>query len=284
MSMALFKKAIDDIVKAFGYVETIWFTSQGEPLLHPNICEMVAYAHSNNAVKTSRIITNGLLLTNEMSEGLIESGLSYITFSIYGLSDEDYKKHCNTNVSFDKLVEQIRFFSKSRKETIIDVKVIDYIVKTHKEREKFHLLFEPVGDIVRIDNLYAEATPLIDFNSFAEEETQKYNKSIESLSEKSICHFPFYNMSVTLDGDVTVCCHKDRNIIGNIYNSRLKDIWDNQSFHFQRKMLEGVKKASKDCVDCTFFYTQRQKEDVLDHAAEICKKRYDDIILKRAGK
>jgi hypothetical protein len=84
-------------------------------------------------------------------------------------------------------------------------------------------------------------------------------------------------MTITFDGNVTPCCRKDCNFLANINGASLKDIWNNQFFKFQRKMLNGVKEASKACADCTDFFVQMKKEDMLENSADICRKRYDSI-------
>ena len=54
----------------------------GEPLMHPDVAEIVAYAgrHSNTSV-----VTNGFLLRNEVIEKLNEAGLNNLTVSIDAL-------------------------------------------------------------------------------------------------------------------------------------------------------------------------------------------------------
>jgi len=60
------------------------FWGFGEPLLHPDIVEMVSLAKGLGA--STDLITNGLLLTRELAERLVEAGLDRLTVSIDGVS------------------------------------------------------------------------------------------------------------------------------------------------------------------------------------------------------
>jgi len=67
---------------------TVSFSGFGEPLSHPNIAEMVRQAKACGA--TVELITNGTLLTGEMSRLLIGAGLDVLWVSLDGASPESY--------------------------------------------------------------------------------------------------------------------------------------------------------------------------------------------------
>lgn len=61
---------------------SVAFWGIGEPLLHPNIVEMIALA-KGLGVETE-LITNGLLLTQPIAQGLVHAGLDRLTVSVDG--------------------------------------------------------------------------------------------------------------------------------------------------------------------------------------------------------
>jgi MoaA/NifB/PqqE/SkfB family radical SAM enzyme len=67
----------------------IFFGGYGEPLSHPDIVTMIQLARKSKA-KTS-LITNGTLLSQEMSEALLEAGLDMLWVSIDGAKPESYQ-------------------------------------------------------------------------------------------------------------------------------------------------------------------------------------------------
>ncbi len=67
-------------------LQTVAFWGLGEPLLHPDIVEMVALAGELGA--RTELITNGLLLDQGMAEGLVQAGLGTLVISVDGASPE----------------------------------------------------------------------------------------------------------------------------------------------------------------------------------------------------
>lgn len=87
MSMATYRRLMDGL-RAIPSVQNVTFWGFGEPLLHPDIVEMVALAKGLGA--RTEIITNGVLLSEAKARGLIEAGLDSIVVSVDGVSAEGY--------------------------------------------------------------------------------------------------------------------------------------------------------------------------------------------------
>lgn len=62
----------------------------GEPLLHPELAEMIAYAKSVG-IPSVEFNTNAALLTAEKAEAVIEAGLDQIVFSLDGVDAATYE-------------------------------------------------------------------------------------------------------------------------------------------------------------------------------------------------
>lgn len=81
MAMATYRRLVEGLRDAPA-LQSIAFWGLGEPLLHPDIVEMVALAGELGA--RTELITNGLLLGAEMAEGLILAGLDTLVLSVDG--------------------------------------------------------------------------------------------------------------------------------------------------------------------------------------------------------
>ena len=103
LGIGLIKRTIDD-VSALN-IPKIHFYG-GEPLLHSDIIEMVAYASKKNVFST--LGTNGTILTQEITNELYSAGLRHIAISVYGV-DEEYNNYVGCSDKFEKLDSNIKY-------------------------------------------------------------------------------------------------------------------------------------------------------------------------------
>jgi MoaA/NifB/PqqE/SkfB family radical SAM enzyme len=87
MSGKTFDRIIEGL-NSFSPKPTVFFGGFGEPLFHPKIVNMVARAKALGT--TVELITNGTLLTQEMSRQLIGAGLDMLWVSLDGATPESY--------------------------------------------------------------------------------------------------------------------------------------------------------------------------------------------------
>lgn len=87
MEAATYRRLIDGL-RDVPSLRRVAFWGFGEPLLHPQIAEMVALAKELGA--QTELITNGLLLNEGMAAGLVSSGLDTLVISVDGASPEAY--------------------------------------------------------------------------------------------------------------------------------------------------------------------------------------------------
>ncbi|NPV75365.1 MAG: radical SAM protein [Anaerolineae bacterium] len=87
MEMAVFDRVMAGLA-SFDPLPSVFFGGYGEPLSHPAILEMIRRAKALGA--KVELITNGTLLSKEISKALIEIGLDTLWVSIDGASPESY--------------------------------------------------------------------------------------------------------------------------------------------------------------------------------------------------
>lgn len=277
MSWDIYAKIIDDIKKSGERLKMLRFAAIGEPLLHPQIAEMVSYAHKNDVADSIDIVTNGAMLTRELSDALIKAGLSRLRISLEGLSCEDYLKHTSAKIDFQLLVENIKYFYYKCKNTQTEVyiKIIDYMVQNKEQQDIFWNLFSPISDNIAIEHL----TPTIeeiDYNKVSHGMKTDKPQNGDYLIESKICSQPFYMMQINPDGNVVPCCSmKYPCVLGNIKTENLQDIWRGDKYRgFQRNMLHGVETATEVCGKCNLYIYDMHAEDRLDEDALRLKNMY----------
>lgn len=85
-------KLIDEICEyGRGYTQHVRYTSEGEPLVHPNCYDMLDYAVRNSGCLVS-LTTNGTILNEKRIRKLLASGLHMIDVSIDAFHPETYAK------------------------------------------------------------------------------------------------------------------------------------------------------------------------------------------------
>lgn len=112
------KKAIEGAIQ-IGAGSCLFFG--GEPLLRPDLCEMVTYA-ANLGLQT-RVDTNGILLDRKMARMLKRSGLHWVHVSIDSPCAEIHDRLRGVKGCFEKAVQGIR----SSREAGLFVQVSTYI-------------------------------------------------------------------------------------------------------------------------------------------------------------
>lgn len=276
MSMELFHKIVNDIKRTGKNIKMLRFAAIGEPLLHPKIAEMVAYAKQEKIADSIDIVTNAALLTHELSDKLIEAGLSRLRISLEGLSNEDYQKHSSVKLDFEKLIDNIQYFYEHSKETKIYIKIIDYMVQKEERKEKFKKIFSSIAHDIAIEHL----TPTIkeiDYDKLSNGMKTNKPQNGEVLQESQICPQPFYMMQINPDGNVVPCCSmKYPCILGNAKVEEIQKIWKGEAYNkFRRELLGGVKNIDeKVCSECKLYLYDMHKEDKLDKEVERLRELY----------
>ena len=112
LDFQIFKDTIDGLVE-LGDCEEIQIGGGGEPLLHPNIHEMIGYVKENNL--SCKLITNFCQITHEQLDNLIDVGLDDILINISAGTHKLYTETRRVNKKvWDKLLSNINYIIKNR--------------------------------------------------------------------------------------------------------------------------------------------------------------------------
>lgn len=90
LDVAIHTKMVDEVRQyAQGHTQYIRYTSNGEPLVHPAIYDMLDYAVKNSGVFVT-LTTNGTIMNEKRIEKLLASGLHMVDISIDAFLPETY--------------------------------------------------------------------------------------------------------------------------------------------------------------------------------------------------
>jgi radical SAM protein with 4Fe4S-binding SPASM domain len=234
MDFKLFKKIIDE---AKDYVFDVNLFHRGEPLIHPQIVEMIEYACKNN-IKT-RIHTNGSLLTRELSRKLITAGLNLISFSFDGYTKVTYEKN-RVGAAYENTLGNIIDFLKIKKELnsrtpFTNLQVMEFDEKISQkqfqiQKEKFIKNFENLP----LDKLVIRAP----HNWGGLLNIEGVGKADRKKTKFMACTFPWYSLTIFYDGKVHLCPQDfyGELPIGDVNKDSIETIFNND-------IMQGIRRS-----------------------------------------
>ncbi len=274
MSLELMERIIKqskDFPHKYKVVEMFSF---GESLCNPNLEKMIAMVKESEVAEKINFTTNGLLITKERADKIVESGVDIIRISLQGLDAETYWNICKVKVDFEAFIDNLRYLYENKGNTSIRMKIADTAIANVPEGEKrFKEIFGSIADSIFVEKII----PMYADVDYGDIDSRIYEHAIngrENISQKEIhtvCNRPFYRLRVAADGKVTAACCDIPNdfYYGSIYEDNLINIWNGEKRRALLKMqLEGKRFLHPVCKKCTIPNDITTEADILDPWAE----------------
>lgn len=260
MTFATFKKAIDGCKNFEQKLKCILFCSYGEPLLNPDIVKMVKYASDSGISERIEIVTNGYMLTNKISDELIDAGLTALRISLQGLDADSYKKMSQININYEEFTNQIKYFynKKQGKNCTLFVKIVDAALN-HYAAEIFYNTFRDFTDLMYIEHIFKQHEE-VDYSKVTDKISDTKN-DFKNLNV-AICPYPFYSINIYADGTIHNCHERKYSTIGNVADVSVYEAWNSKSTKLFFINLLGEKTAF--CKKCNLAKGLIKKQDVID--------------------
>lgn len=275
MDMDLFRKIVGD-VQAMGKLKNLNLYGDGEPLLNKNIVEMVRLARTADISDPITITSNGAALTETVSRGLIDAGLTYLRVSIYGTDDEENARVTGSRVKLSKIQDNLRRLRELRERAgsqtpFLYVKMIDAY---SEKNEVFVNTYKDIADQVNIEtpmnwNGYdgIDLISRIDPNGKTDQtKVQGFYEERGRSGYRKICTTPFHSLNIKRNGDVCICIvdWNHGTVVGNIKDESLSDIWFGPRLRAFRLMhVEGRRHENESCRNCKYLYCNPENIDHL---------------------
>lgn len=130
LPLSLYKKTVDEL----SHTKTCVILSGGEPFMHPDLLEMVAYAKKQRL--PVQIFTNGVLVVPEKADELIRIGLDYIDFTLLG-NEKSHNEVAGSPMAYNKLVSNVEYFAANRGSTHV---LLNYTITPYSLKHIDHAL------------------------------------------------------------------------------------------------------------------------------------------------
>jgi len=253
----VYRQIIDEVKHHAFYLN---FYFQGEPFINPDFLEMVRYANQHKMYTATS--TNAHFLDDKKAKETVKSGLSRLTVSIDGTTQETYESYRKQG-ELSKVIEGTQNVLKWKKElnSKTPYVIFQFLVvrpNEHQIEDAKKLANELGVDEIRFKTAqlydYKNGNPLMPTNEkYARYKRQKdgtYRIKNKMLNE---CWRMWSSCVITWDGKVVPCCFdKDaKHQLGDLTQSKLENIWQNDNYlSFRQKLLTNRQEIDI-CQNCT---------------------------------
>ena len=233
LSWDLFQKVVD---QAAGKIHDLYLFHRGEPLLHPQLPEMVAYARERGV--PVRLHTNATLLTPAVAVRILEAGPALISFSFDGADPETYNRR-RPPASFQETLVRIEQFLQLKPKG-----------KNHRMTSVLQVLASPRGGPQdsgdRSLRALAARLKSLGLDRVVVRRPHNWGGLIADAvpaagANRPVgrCTFPWYALVVYWDGSVGPCPQdfQGKMIVGRIADRSLSEIWNGPELTGLRKQI-----------------------------------------------
>lgn len=241
MDFSLFKKIVDE-AKKYG-PRSFSPYGNGEPLLAPNIIEMIKYIKESNPDNTVILTTNGTLLTKEKSEELVKYQVDKIAISFTSPDRKTYfeKTGVDKLEEVEKNIKQLIDIKKEKtsyKPLIFIRMIADQDTKS--QAKEFLQRWEN-------EKVIAEVRPMHNYGGNVKVDYIKIN------TKRYPCYHLWLAPTILWDGDFVICCsdYGRKSLMGNIKNQTINEIWKGEKMQkYRRAHLSGNYDEAAPCNNC----------------------------------
>lgn len=251
----LFRRLVDEIVTDLPSVRWLYLHKDGEPLLHPQIVDLIEYASARHPDVT--LVTNATLLTEEISRAILATRLQKIRFSVDGLNRATFERvriqlpaneyvHLRVPVSFDAVMANIERFLRLKGETgnrtlqvglrTTDFKPTASQIAAYREYWQKRVSFVEVAELMSWSGAVGKE---------------------DAAADRHACLAPWASLVIGWDGTLVPCCSyiPDASGTGSLYDLESGTLLEALRAPHRRALmaahLDGALQAEAPyCVDC----------------------------------
>jgi len=217
----------------------------GEPLLRPDIIDFVRLAQDLDLVDIM-LITNGLLLTEDLGRKLIQAGLTRLMVSLDAVRPETYRR-IRRGGDLAQVATNLRAFLKIRRELGADLPLlrVSFIRMSlnESEQEEFHRVWSDQADYISFQ----------EYTNILESPRTDYFPAQRREVESFRCSDPWQRMSLFVNGDLFPCCSDFGRLapVGNAWKDPVGRAWlSAESESLRRIHREGRWRENPVCRRC----------------------------------
>jgi radical SAM protein with 4Fe4S-binding SPASM domain len=232
MNYEMFKNIVD---QAVGNVQFLSLASRGEPLLCPDIYNMLDY--TRDKFYNLKINTNAYNLDEKLAHTILKSGVKTLVFSVDAADKKLYEK-LRVHGKFEKVFNNIKQFIEIKNKHYSKSKIITRVsgvkVSDDQKMEEMTKVWSGLVDQIAFVNFI----PWVD----------TYNDEVNDI--KAPCSDLWRRMFVWWNGETNPCDYdyKSELKLDNILDNNIKNVWNSEKYNELR--VAHIKKNRKKIFPC----------------------------------
>lgn len=255
LSVELHAKMVDE-VREYGRGSTkyIRYTSNGEPLVHSKIYDMLDYGVKHSGVLVA-LTTNGTIMNEKRIEKLLASGLHLIDISIDAFTDETYAK-IRVNGRLEITRKNVLALLSIRNQVNAKTKIVVSFVEqpdNSAEIASFKNFWEDAGaDNVVIRRLHSAAGGV--------EKIANIMRETQSAEIRRPCLYPWERILLNPRGELAFCPQDwmHGSVIGDYNKTTIREAWQGEFYRNLREAhLKNTFLNHTFCGNCPDWATTR---------------------------
>ncbi len=242
------RKMVDEVQTAGrGHTQYIRYTSNGEPLVHPQIYDLLDYAVQHSGVMVT-LTTNGTILHEKRIGKLLASGLHLVDISIDAFLPETYAKvRVNGNLDVTKN-NVLKLLELKRQAGVATRIVVSFVTQPENAQEAgaFEAYWKDQGvDYVVIRRLHSNAggVPIIAEQLRAgQRDTSRYP-----------CLYPWERILLNPQGQLAFCPQDwvHGSVVADYRETTVREVWQSELYRKLRQAhLQNDFRQHQFCGDC----------------------------------
>jgi len=256
MPLKTFRGIVDDMSD---YLQFLLLWDWGEPFMHPQLPEMVAYA-AERGIRTMTSTNAHFLEDDDYLRRLFGAGLSTLIVAVDSLHDESYqayRQHGSLSRAIGGLEKAVAIKREVGAATLINLRMV---VMKHNQHEVDALrrLARKVGvDWFNVKTLNPSCGSM-DMDTTLVPEDKRYQrfaydrKTGGRVRQKVPCVRPTLMANIFSNGDVVPCCYDfDSTMkIGNVNELPFSQIWNGDAMRSMRRRILTERDTLPKCRVC----------------------------------
>lgn len=246
MTWETFEKVVREAVD-WG-VPRLYLSGFGEAFIDKRLADKIRFAKDLGAPWVG-VLTNGSLLSDDVIERILSSGLDELSVSMDGFSPETFNR-IRVGLDFEQVAGNVTRLLERRqgRRPKVQIQVVLLPENLH-EKEQAKQLWGG-----RVDSLAFRQAQ--NWAGGMETDSKVFTPHTVENNKLVPCRYLWTQLNVRDSGDVVMCCvdWDSEHIVGNVHEQSLRDIWRGFCLTRLRHLhLEGRSREEPLCEKCDYF-------------------------------